>query len=90
MQSNDIPKEKSTTFCRALFFWYVIERFFLVALQSCYAIYKLGNAPIERICIYSNWGFAVAGLLLGETIGNYITAITTDKTMDLNISCKCV
>ena len=61
--------------CRALSFWYVIERF--SSLHCSLLLYtKLGNAPLYRGCIYQ-LEFTFARSFLGETTGLGITAITT-------------
>ena len=61
--------------CRALSFWYVIERF--SSLHCSLLLYtKLGNAPLKRKYIYQ-LEFTVARLFLGEAVGNSLTAITT-------------
>lgn len=44
-------KEKARPVCRALSFWYVIERFSSLHCSFVY-IQKLGNAPLKEESIY--------------------------------------
>lgn len=66
-------KEKARPVCRALSFWYVIERF--SSLHCSFVYTKLGNAPLKEAYILIE--YAAARTFLGETIGNCVTANTT-------------
>ena len=58
-------KEKARPVCRALSFWYVIERF--SSLHCSFVYTKLGNAPLKEAYILIE--YAAARTFLGETIG---------------------
>lgn len=58
-------KEKARPVCRALSFWYVIERF--SSLHCSFVYTKLGNAPLKEVYILIE--YTAARTFLGETIG---------------------
>ncbi len=74
-ESEKYAKEKARPVCRALSFWYVIERF--SSLHCSFVLYtKLGNASHNEN-VYINWSSLLQETFLGETIGSCVTANTT-------------